>query len=119
MSTNFEHEQANIQNYKKLIDGYDLDERIDAFIACHNLTDKYPARELSRWHLILTRSCPIGRQMFARKVHVNVDTEMFTVPEFFEFCKDQWGHEVIEKLEIRMKAIEGQKLIDESKEVNK
>lgn len=116
MSTNFEQEQENLKKYREMIDLYTGDRRIDTFIKTHNLTDKYPAKELSRWHMILTHSCPVGRHLYAKKVNVDVDKEMFTVPEFFEFCKDEFGHEIIEKLEIRMRAMEGQKAIDAAKE---
>lgn len=74
------------------------DDRIKKFWECHNLTDRYPARDLYEWHHILTGSCEMGRSQFVREKGVDLERDTFTVDEFVEMCKDRYGGEITEKL---------------------
>ena len=74
------------------------DDRIKKFWECHNLTDRYPARDLYEWHHILTGSCEMGRSQFVREKGVDLEMDTFTVDEFVTMCKDRYGGEIIKKL---------------------
>ena len=80
--------------------------KIDNFIATHNLTDKYPASDLNRWHKIMTSSCNKGREEFMDEHHFSMSDDEFTVPEFFEYAKQYWGGEIIEIVEERMREMQ-------------
>lgn len=80
-------------------------QRLEAFAKTHNLVDKYPIKELSRWHMILTNSCASGREAFAQKHNLDLKDGMLTIPEFIELVKEDWGSEDIKNLEHLMKAI--------------
>lgn len=82
---------ASLPNYKK----------IDNFIATHNLTDKYTAQDLYRWHKIITSSCDKGKIDFLNEHNFKMD-DTFTIPEFFEYAKQYWGGEIIELVEEKM-----------------
>ena len=60
--------------------------------------DKIPARELYRWHHILTGSCKAGRDAFARDNGINVDKDSFTVREFIRLTCNSYGSDAIRKL---------------------
>ena len=74
------------------------DDRIKKFWECHNLTDRYPAKDLYEWHHILTGSCEMGRSQFVREKGVDLEMDTFTVDEFVKMCKDRYGGDVIKKL---------------------
>lgn len=74
------------------------DDRIKKFWECHNLTDRYPARDMYEWHHILTGSCEMGRSQFVREKGVDLERDTFTVDEFVEMCKDRYCGEIIKKL---------------------
>ena len=40
--------------------------RVEKFIKTHNLKDKYSAKDLYRWHTLLTASCIQGKNNFFR-----------------------------------------------------
>ena len=80
--------------------------RINNFIKTHNLTDKYPVKELERWHMVLTSSCRKGRSDFAEAHNLNIEEDMLTIPEFFELVKGSWGSNVIELVEAYMRDAE-------------
>ncbi|MBE6234739.1 MAG: hypothetical protein E7112_00720 [Bacteroidales bacterium] len=80
--------------------------RLEAFANSHNMTDRYPIKELSRWHMLMTKSCASGREAFAQRKGLDLENGTLTVPEFIELVKRDWGSEEIEKLEHLMKARE-------------
>ena len=82
---------ATPPNYKKL----------ENFMATHNLTDKYTAQDLYRWHKIMTSSCDKGKIDFLNEHNFKMD-DTFTIPEFFEYAKQYWGGEIIELVEEKM-----------------
>lgn len=76
-----------------------IEERIKRFTAQYpDFNKKIPAQELFDWHNILTGSCEFGRLQFAESHGINLETDSFTVKEFIELTKDEYGGEIIKKL---------------------
>lgn len=76
-----------------------IEERIKRFTAQYPDFDrKIPAQELFDWHNILTGSCEFGRLQFAESHGINLETDSFTVKEFIELTKDEYGGEIIKRL---------------------
>lgn len=84
-------------------------ERINRFIETHNLTDKYPARDLYNWHTILTESCTQGKDNFVKKYGVDLDEYEATLSEFFEATQYEHGKEILEMIRKRMEKQEERK----------
>ena len=83
----------------KLLEDSPLEERIESFIeAFPDDKKKYSAAEYYKWHHILTGSCKMGRQEFARDHGIDIETASFTVPEFIALCEDAYGGENIKEL---------------------
>ena len=59
---------------------------------------KIPARQLYDWHHILTGSCQMGRNQFARDHDINIDTDTFTVREFINLTCNAYGSDVVRQL---------------------
>ena len=59
---------------------------------------KIPARELFDWHNRLTGSCEMGRNNFVRNHGIDVDNDSFTVSEFVELTKNDYGGQIIKKI---------------------
>lgn len=98
-------EQAREKTFELL----PVDDRIKKFWDCHNLTDRYPARDLYEWHHILTGSCEMGRNQFVREKNIDLERDTFTVNEFVTMCKDHYGGDIIKKL-IKNRADENEKV---------
>ena len=81
----------------KVLQNKTEEERIEAFWACHNTTDKYRGQDLYDWHHRLTGSCEMGRQRFIKDKGLKIDAE-YTVEEFVEICKDAYGGRTIRRL---------------------
>lgn len=75
------------------------EERIAEFVKVHDYDIKYSARDLWDWHNKLTGSCEFGRNQFAEKRGIDIDNDSFTVKEFIDMCKDNYGGETIKELE--------------------
>jgi hypothetical protein len=82
----------------KLFEDMSEEERIDMFWKEHNLEAKYPASDFYEWHHRLTGSCEIGRQSFCKDHNIDLTKDKFTVKQFVELCKYDYGGEVISKL---------------------
>ena len=75
------------------------DERIALFKEQYPDYDvKIPARELFDWHNRLTGSCEMGRNNFVRNHGIDVDNDSFTVREFVELTKNDYGGDTICKI---------------------
>lgn len=75
------------------------DERIARFKEQYPDYDvKIPARELFDWHNRLTGSCEMGRNNFVRNHGIDVDNDSFTVREFVELTKNDYGGDTICKI---------------------
>ena len=91
-----------IPSKKHFIDFTEQD-RVEEFIRMHNLTDKYPIKELYRWHALLTSSCVNGRDLFVKKLGLNLETDEVTLPEFFEGVSKEHGGEIMMEIYEKMK----------------
>lgn len=70
--------------------------RIQEFVETHNLTDKYPVKDLYRWHMLLTASCYTGRKELLNDMGVDLEKDEATVPEFFDAVKGKHGTIIID-----------------------
>ena len=91
----------------KLFDNMSEEERIDVFLNTFNTTDKYPAKLFYNWHHRLTLSCEMGRQAFVKNHSIDLDNDVFTVREFCELCKNDYGNSVIRKILASIENIKG------------
>ena len=82
----------------KVFDNMDIDEKIDAFFEEFDLESKYPAKTFYEWHHKLTGSCEFGRNAFVKNHGIDLENGTFTVNEFIELTKDDFGGEVIRRL---------------------
>lgn len=74
------------------------EERIEEFRKHFNSKDKYLGSEFFTWHHILTGSCLQGRNNFVKNNNLSLEDE-FTVKEFIELCKNDFGGEIVKRLE--------------------
>lgn len=88
---------------EKLFDGMSEEERIDAFLAEHKPGVEYPCRDLYEWHHSLTGSCEMGRKQFAKDHGIDIDKDRMTIERFCELTRDQYGGEIIRKIELKIK----------------
>ena len=87
---------------EKLYDDMPMDDRISAFLSCHNPTDAYPNRDLFVWHHRLTGSCLAGRNAWVKSRGIDMDGST-TVAEFIRLCEDDFGRDAIRALKERIK----------------
>ena len=59
---------------------------------------KYKASLLYDWHFKLTGSCKTGRDNFCINHNINLVKDKFSVYEFIELTKNQYGSEIIKQL---------------------
>lgn len=79
---------------EKIYEDMDIDEAVEKMLSELDLCKKYPASEFFKWHHILTGSCEMGRKAFMRNHGINMEDE-FTVAEFVEIVKDDFGSDRI------------------------
>jgi hypothetical protein len=82
----------------KLFEDMSEEDRIEMFWKEHNLEAKYPASDFYEWHYRLTGSCELGRQSFCKNHNIDINKDKFTVKQFVELCRNDYGSEVIRKL---------------------
>jgi hypothetical protein len=83
---------------EKIFEDLDPEEAIEEFRKKFNNTDKYKGTEFYTWHHILTGSCEMGRNNFVKNHELNLENK-YTVKEFIGICKNDYGSEIIRKLE--------------------
>ena len=82
----------------KELNNMPVEEKIEEFkIAFPDFNKKYPAKEFHKWHGILTGSCEFGRDSFINNNQIDLN-ELYSVSEFIEFVKNEYGSEIIKKL---------------------
>lgn len=75
------------------------DERIAKFKEQYPDKDtKIPAKELYEWHNRLTGSCEMGRRNFARQHGIDIENDSFTIVEFVNLTKNDYGGNIIAKI---------------------
>lgn len=82
----------------KLFEDMPEEERIAAFIECHDYDGVYSNSDLYDWHYKLTGSCEMGRQQFAKDHGIDLDGKM-SIKEFIKLTKNAYGGAIIKKLE--------------------
>lgn len=82
----------------KIFENLDKDETIEKFVSCHKKGVKYPAMDFFEWHHYLTGSCEFGRKSFAENHGIDLVNDKFTVDEFIELTKNDYGSDIINKL---------------------
>ena len=87
---------------KKVFMSMDIDEKIDMFLSEFKIGVKYPAIKFYEWHHILTGSCKMGRDTFVKEHGIDIEKDMFTVSEFVDLTKSEYGKEVISELTERI-----------------
>lgn len=90
--------QRNKGTMNKIVQQKSLDFRIRKFLEGKNLEDRYPIKELSRGHTLITLSCPTGKKEFAEKHNLDIENGTLTIPEFIELVKDEFGSKAIARL---------------------
>ncbi len=83
----------------KIFEDMDTDEKIDAFLREFKPDVKYPAKSFYEWHHKLTGSCEFGRNAFIKNHGIDLGKGMYTVKEFIEYTKNDFGGEIIRLLE--------------------
>jgi len=63
-----------------------------------SLKKKYKAKDYFDWHYFLTGSCNMGRMSLINQNSINLDKDSFTILEFIEKTKNQYGSDVIKQL---------------------
>lgn len=88
----------------KIFEDMDTDEAIELFLQeFTDLDKKYPVKNFYIWHNRLTGSCEMGRQSFAKNKGIDLENDIFTVQEFIDLTKNDFGGEIIEQLEETIK----------------
>ena len=83
----------------KIMEDRPIEERIEAFRKEFNDFDKkYPAKDLYKWHHILTGSCKFGRDQFCAAHGIDIERDKYTVNEFIALVETSYGGEIIKKL---------------------
>ena len=85
--------QNKYQRYKP------IEERLADFNATFpDRNKKIPAKDLYKWHNILTGSCEFGRQEFCKDHKIDIDKDLLTVNEFIALTVNEYGGDIITQL---------------------
>lgn len=85
---------------EKIYANMDTDEAIETFLQEFPDRDKkYPAKDFYIWHHRLTGSCEMGRNQFVARHGFDLENDTFTVQEFIDITKNDFGGDVIRQLE--------------------
>ena len=91
--------EAQIALEEKILDGMDVEEKIELFK--ENFPDvdkKYAVKDFYKWHNNLTGSCEMGRKSFAKNHNIDIDNDMMTVKEFIKLTENAYCGDVIKEL---------------------
>lgn len=84
---------------EKLYNHFTEEERIAKFKEKFpDFNKKYPAYDLFIWHNILTGSCLMGRELFCKNNGIDIHNDKYTIYDFIELTKDQYGGHIIRLL---------------------
>ncbi len=92
---------------KKLFDDMPEGERIEAFLDAVKDGPEYPARLFFDWHGKLTGSCQLGRETFVKNHGIDLDKDTMTLRRFLELTREDYGGEIIRKVEEALREEEG------------
>ena len=88
---------------EKIFANMDTDQAIEMFLGEFTPGKKYPAKDFYMWHNRLTGSCEFGRNKFVREHGIDLENGIYTVDEFIEITKNDFGGEVIRQLEEKLR----------------
>lgn len=91
----------DLQN--KIFEDMDTDKTIELFLQEFELDKKYKGKDFYIWHNRLTGSCEMGRQSFVKNKEIDLENDMFTVQEFIDLTRNDFGGDIIEQLEKTIK----------------
>ena len=94
----------DLQN--KIFEDMDTDEAIELFLKEFELDKKYKGKDFYIWHNRLTGSCEMGRNSFVKNKGIDLE-DMFTVQEFIDLTRNDFGGDIIRQLEETIKEIQG------------
>ena len=83
----------------KIFESMDAEEKVEAFLTEFQPNVKYNARLFYEWHHKLTGSCEFGRNSFVKNHGIDLENGMYTVKEFIEITKNDFGGDIIRQLE--------------------
>lgn len=86
----------------KVFSNLDVEVKISEFLKNFDLEKKYKGHEFYKWHNLLTGSCDLGREQFIKNNNLSLDNE-YTVQEFIDICKNDYGSKIIKQLENKIK----------------
>lgn len=98
-------EQAIADVNAKAFSNLDVEGKINEFLKTFKLDKKYKGHEFFKWHNLLTGSCQVGREMFVKDKMLSLDAD-YTVQEFINICKNDYGSGIIKQLENKIKSKE-------------
>ena len=87
----------------KIFEDMDTDEAIELFLQEFELDKRYKGKDFYIWHNRLTGSCEMGRQSFVKNKGIDLENDMFTVQEFIDLTRNDFGGNIIEQLEKTIK----------------
>ena len=87
----------DLQN--KIFEDMDTDEAIELFLKEFELDKKYNAKDFYIWHNRLTGSCEMGRDSFVKNKGIDLENNMYTVQEFINITRNDFGGDIIRQLE--------------------
>jgi len=82
---------------EKIMMNSPVEDRIKAFMECHELDGRYSTRDFFEWHHRLTGSCDAGRRAFLRDKGFDLGGSA-TVREFIAATEEAYGGDVIREL---------------------
>ena len=96
--------EAQTSLIEKIFEDMDSDEVIEQFMSKFEKNKSYKGTEFFEWHHYLTGSCLMGRESFVKNYQLDLDAE-YTVDEFIELTKNDYGSKVIKELKERWNEI--------------
>ena len=87
---------------EKIFESMDTEEKIEVFLKEFQLGIKYPAKSFYEWHHKLTGSCEFGRNSFIKNHGIDLENGMYTIKEFIDITKNDFGGEIIRQIEERI-----------------
>ena len=96
----FAEAQTALQD--KIFDDMEPEEKIDAFLEEFKPGVKYSAKAFYEWHHKLTGSCEFGRNAFVKNHGINIESGLYTVEEFINITKNDYGGDIIRQIEERI-----------------
>lgn len=89
---------------EKQFECIDTEQAVEMFLQTFtDMNKKYPANDFYIWHHRLTGSCEMGRQTFIKNHGIDVEHDEFTVMEFIDMTKNDYGGEIIRGLEEKIR----------------